>query len=162
MRRLATLVLVCGCGADDAVEYDAAVDAEPADAEPNDGRLPVDAAAVECVVGAAPLTAPVAGTYCTTWTRLDGVDAFPRYYGLADVTLTGVTWRTEGGKEYSSSASVQSGCLTVEGFSANGGAMTSDPIELCWSSEPRACGAMTWRQPPLPAGHWAVQLDACP
>jgi hypothetical protein len=92
----------------------------------------------------------------------DGLDAFPRYYDRAEVTLSGVTWRTEGGKEYVSSASLQSGCLRVAGFTANGGQMASDPIVLCWSDTSRACGLMTWYQPPPGEdGHWAVQLDAC-
>lgn len=115
--------------------------------------------------GAAPLAAPTPGNYCATWTLLDGLDAFPRYYDRADVTLTGVRWWTSGGggaKEYDSSASVQAGCLDLAGFTANGGQMTSDPVRLCWSDASRGCGAMTWYQPPPGAdGHWTVQLDAC-
>ena len=163
MRRFLIALLSCGCGDAPPDELDAReVDAQAGDAQPHDGDPPVDAPPAECIVGAAPMSPPTAGTYCTTWTRIDGLDAFPRYYDRAEVTLSGVTWRTEGGKEYVSSASLQSGCLRVAGFTANGGQMSSDPIVLCWSDASRSCGLMTWYQPPPGEdGHWAVQLDAC-
>jgi hypothetical protein len=156
MRRLAALVMVCGCSDDALVELDAAeVDAQAGDAQPNDGAT--DATEAACIVGQ-PTTGPRAGTYCLTWMRIDGPDAFPRYYDTAEVTLSGVTWRTEGGKEYASSATAGS-CLTVAAFVAGGG--RSEPLELCWSSPNRACGEMTWKQSPLADGHWSVVLDAC-
>jgi hypothetical protein len=168
MRRLAVLALVVGCSGDDAVELDAReVDARPADAEPSDGRPPIDAEAAACIPGAAPMHQPESGTYCATWTRIDGItDAFARYYDRADVTATGVRWWTSGSggtKERDATASIDAGCLLVSGFSGSGGQATSDPIRLCWSDAARACGSMTWYQPPPGAdGHWSVQLDACP
>lgn len=160
---LLVALAVAGCGSDDApVELDAGIDATDAMVIDGDRDSGIDAAAVECIPGAGPMHPPTAGTYCTTWLQVDGPDAFPRYYDRVDVTTTGVTWRSSGGKEYNATASVTGGCLLVAGFTANGGAMRSDPITLCWSSEPRACGSMTWKQPPLADGHWSVQLDACP
>ena len=162
MRRLALLMLI-GCS-DDVIELDAsdsATDAAAIDPDAAQG----DAAAVECVVGAAPLTAPVAGTYCAVWARIDGqTDAAARYFDRVDLTTTTARWWTAAGggmKEYVTSAA-GGPCLTVAGFNLNGGAMQSDPIVLCWSSANRACGGMTWKVPPLADSHWAVQLDACP
>lgn len=173
MRRLAALVVMCGCSDDAPLELDARdVDAVAAD----DGDVtdrPIDAPPImptSCTptgtrLPPAPQVPPATGIYCAAWTRVDGViDAFPRYYDRVEITLTGARWWASdsgGQKEYNAAAAVDANCLLQDPFIGGGGVSGSDPVRLCWESASVAHGTMAWCNTSLDA-HWDVRLDACP
>lgn len=171
-RFLVLVVVLAACGeqevspdASDAIELDAAADALLVDAMP--------APTPSCTVAITPTppppaSAPSAGTYCATWTRLDGLqDPFARYYDRVDVVLgaePSVRWWTTGSggsKEYVAGASVVDGCLVADPFVSPGAVQGSGPVPLCWTTTDVANGAIGWCSPSLADGHWTVRLERC-
>ncbi len=179
LRRLClvvTLLVACD-GGEMPVAEDAAVDAEvDAQAGDDDGPRPIDGPPVpepSCMPPATPTPqpgahVPVAGTYCATWTRQDGViDAFARYYDRVDITLSGspgARWWSTGStglKDYLAAGAAAGGCFIVDQFVTDDGFSGSGDLTLCWSTQTTAVAAMTWCSSSLDA-HWTVSLSACP
>lgn len=167
------VVAAAGCGADDQVDVDAQVVADGAqvtDAGLDGDPPPVPMCTVGASTAAPPGTVPpVAGSYCATWTRVDGQqDPFARYYDRADVTLgaaPGVRWWSSGSagaKEYVAGAALAGNCLAVDPFVTLDGYSGSDAVVLCWSAPGAASGGIGWCAAGLSDAHWTVQLTACP
>jgi hypothetical protein len=166
-----------GCDGETMVDVDApplSVDAQVDAAI--DAMVEIDAEqppAPECTPGAAaeppaPSNLPVGGTYCATWTRVDGVhDAFARYYDRVDIELDAsptARWWTSGSggaKEYIAGAG-PSDCLVVAPFVGDGALSGSGDVKICWESETVAHGTMAWCITGVSDTHWSVRLDACP
>lgn len=164
------VVVAAGCGGDDQVDVDAQlVDAAPVitDAAVDGEPPPVPMCTVaETPPVPPPVTAPVPGTYCVRWTKIDGSqDPFPRYYDRADVTAASVRWWASGAggaKEYVAAAGEEAGCIVAAPFVAPGAVAGSGPVRICWSSSSTAATAIGWCLAGLADGHWTAALTACP